>query len=133
MKGYLWAIASALLVTAAQLLLKIGMSRLPELQLEKHWFDFSWLWANVGSLSIVFAGLVGYVLSMVCWLFTLRTIPLNKAYPLISLSYVFVYILAVALPWFQETPSLTKTLGIVFIMIGVWLISQKTKETTKSH
>ncbi|QPB79328.1 4-amino-4-deoxy-L-arabinose-phosphoundecaprenol flippase subunit ArnF [Proteus sp. GOKU] len=132
MKGYLWAIGSALLVTAAQLLLKFGMSELPELQLEKQWFDFTWLWANITPLAIVFAGLVGYVLSMVCWLFTLRTIPLNKAYPLISLSYVFVYILAVMLPWFQETPSWTKTAGVVFIMIGVWLISQKTKET-QSH
>jgi undecaprenyl phosphate-alpha-L-ara4N flippase subunit ArnF len=132
MKGYLWAIGSALLVTVAQLLLKLGMSELPELQLEKQWFDFTWLWANITPLAIVFAGLVGYVLSMVCWLFTLRTIPLNKAYPLISLSYVFVYILAVMLPWFQETPSWTKTAGVVFIMIGVWLISQKTKET-QSH
>lgn len=132
MKGYLWAIGSALLVTAAQLLLKFGMSALPDLQLEKQWFDFSWLWANITPLSIVFAGLVGYVLSMVCWLFTLRTIPLNKAYPLISLSYVFVYILAVILPWFQETPSWTKTLGVAFIMVGVWLISQKAKGTT-SH
>lgn len=132
MKGYLWAIGSALLVTVAQLLLKFGMSELPELQLEKQWFDFTWLWANITPLAIVFAGLVGYVLSMVCWLFTLRTIPLNKAYPLISLSYVFVYILAVMLPWFQETPSWTKTAGVVFIMIGVWLISQKTKET-QSH
>ncbi|MBG6030389.1 4-amino-4-deoxy-L-arabinose-phosphoundecaprenol flippase subunit ArnF [Proteus hauseri] len=128
MKGYLWAVGSALLVTVAQLLLKFGMSELPALQLEKQWFDFSWLWVNVTPLAIVFAGLVGYVLSMVCWLFTLRTIPLNKAYPLISLSYVFVYILAVILPWFQETPSWTKTIGVAFIMVGVWLISQKTKE-----
>lgn len=128
MKGYLWAVGSALLVTVAQLLLKFGMSELPVLQLEKQWFDFSWLWVNVTPLAIVFAGLVGYVLSMVCWLFTLRTIPLNKAYPLISLSYVFVYILAVILPWFQETPSWTKTIGVAFIMVGVWLISQKTKE-----
>lgn len=132
MKGYLWAIGSALLVTVAQLLLKFGMSELPELQLEKQWFDFTWSWANITPLAIVFAGLVGYVLSMVCWLFTLRTIPLNKAYPLISLSYVFVYILAVMLPWFQETPSWTKTAGVAFIMVGVWLISQKTKET-QSH
>ncbi|ATN00761.1 MULTISPECIES: 4-amino-4-deoxy-L-arabinose-phosphoundecaprenol flippase subunit ArnF [Proteus] len=132
MKGYLWAIGSALLVTAAQLLLKFGMSELPKLQLEKQWFDFAWLWANIAPISIVFVGLVGYVLSMVCWLFTLRTIPLNKAYPLISLSYVFVYILAVILPWFQETPSWTKTAGVAFIMIGVWLISQKTK-VAQSH
>ncbi|WYX00673.1 4-amino-4-deoxy-L-arabinose-phosphoundecaprenol flippase subunit ArnF [Proteus vulgaris] len=129
MKGYLWAMGSALLVTAAQLLLKFGMSELPDLQLEKRWFDFSWLWDNITPLSIVFAGLVGYVLSMVCWLFTLRTIPLNKAYPLISLSYVFVYILAVILPWFQENLSWTKTAGVIFIMIGVWLISQKPKES----
>ncbi|WP_193014499.1 MULTISPECIES: 4-amino-4-deoxy-L-arabinose-phosphoundecaprenol flippase subunit ArnF [Gammaproteobacteria] len=128
MKGYLWAIGSALLVTVAQLLLKFGMSELPDLQLEKQWFDVSWLWANITPLAIVCVGLVGYVLSMVCWLFTLRTIPLNKAYPLISLSYVFVYILAVVLPWFQETPSWTKTLGVAFIMVGVWLISQKTKD-----
>ncbi|GLX62691.1 putative 4-amino-4-deoxy-L-arabinose-phosphoundecaprenol flippase subunit ArnF [Proteus vulgaris] len=132
MKGYLWAIGSALLVTAAQLLLKFGISELPALQLEKQWVDLSWLWTNVTPLAIVFAGLVGYVLSMVCWLFTLRTIPLNKAYPLISLSYVFVYILAVILPWFQETPSWTKTAGVAFIMVGVWLISQKTKEA-QSH
>ncbi|MEQ4910758.1 4-amino-4-deoxy-L-arabinose-phosphoundecaprenol flippase subunit ArnF [Proteus terrae] len=132
MKGYLWAIGSALLVTAAQLLLKFGMSELPELQLEKQWFDITWLWANIAPIAIVFVGLVGYVLSMVCWLFTLRTIPLNKAYPLISLSYVFVYFLAVILPWFQETPSWTKTAGVAFIMIGVWLISQKTKEA-QSH
>ena len=132
MKGYLWAIGSALLVTAAQLLLKFGMSELPKLQLEKQWFDFAWLWANIAPISIVFVGLVGYVLSMVCWLFTLRTIPLNKAYPLNSLSYVFVYILAVILPWFQETPSWTKTAGVAFIMIGVWLISQKTK-VAQSH
>ncbi|QKJ48023.1 4-amino-4-deoxy-L-arabinose-phosphoundecaprenol flippase subunit ArnF [Proteus vulgaris] len=132
MKGYLWAIGSALLVTAAQLLLKFGISELPALQLEKQWVDLSWLCTNVTPLAIVFAGLVGYVLSMVCWLFTLRTIPLNKAYPLISLSYVFVYILAVILPWFQETPSWTKTAGVAFIMVGVWLISQKTKEA-QSH
>lgn len=88
--GYLWAIASALLVTVAQLLLKLGMSELPDLQLEKQWFDLHWLWANIIPISVVFVGLIGYVLSMVCWLLTLRTIPLNKAYPLISLSYVFV-------------------------------------------
>lgn len=133
MRGYFWAIASALLVTAAQLLLKVGMSSLPDLKLEKQWFDIMWLWENITPLSIVFLGLVGYVLSMVCWLLTLRTIPLNKAYPLISLSYVFVYILAVAIPWFQESLSWHKSLGIVFIMIGVCLISQKSQTNKMGH
>lgn len=128
MKGYLWAMASALLVTAAQLLLKFGMSSLPDLKLERQWFDIMWLWNNIMPLSLVFFGLINYLLSMVCWLLTLRTVPLNKAYPLISLSYVFVYLLAIILPWFQETPSWTKTLGVAFIMMGVWLISQKPKE-----
>lgn len=131
MKGYVWALASALLVTMAQLLLKIGMSELPPLQLDRQWFDIMWLWANIVPLSLVFIGLIGYVLSMVCWLLTLRTIPLNKAYPLISLSYVFVYLLAVILPWFHEAPSWYKTVGIIFIMLGVWLISQKPKQASK--
>ena len=75
--GYLWAIASALLVTVAQLLLKIGMSELPDLQLEKQWFDLHWLLReNIIPISVVFVGLIGYVLSMVCWLLTfLRSIP----------------------------------------------------------
>ncbi|MBC8953734.1 4-amino-4-deoxy-L-arabinose-phospho-UDP flippase [Xenorhabdus sp. PB62.4] len=124
MKGYLWGIASALLVTLAQLLLKWGVARLPELSLSAHWLDIDWLWANHTPLLMIMAGLAGYALSMLCWFFTLKYLPLNKAYPIISLSYAFVYLMAALLPWFNETVSLLKTAGVAFILLGVWLISR---------
>ncbi|HHR6043813.1 TPA: 4-amino-4-deoxy-L-arabinose-phosphoundecaprenol flippase subunit ArnF [Providencia alcalifaciens] len=130
-KGYLWVLGSALLVTVAQLSLKAGVVELPSFSLEWHWLQREWLMANAVSLGIIFVGLVCYALSMLCWLFALKYIALNKAYPLISLSYVFVYILAVVLPWFNEPATGLKAAGIAFILLGVWLISRPSKQLTK--
>ncbi|NRN28070.1 4-amino-4-deoxy-L-arabinose-phosphoundecaprenol flippase subunit ArnF [Photorhabdus heterorhabditis] len=124
MKGYIWGLASALLVTIAQLLLKWGVVNLPALNLSLYWFDIEWLWSNRHPLASIMAGLVGYLLSMLCWLFALKYLPLNKAYPLISLSYVFVYLMAALMPWFNEAVTLLKTVGVIFILFGVWLISR---------
>ncbi|HHR6225952.1 TPA: 4-amino-4-deoxy-L-arabinose-phosphoundecaprenol flippase subunit ArnF [Providencia alcalifaciens] len=130
-KGYLWVLGSALLVTVAQLSLKAGVVELPSFSLGGHWLQREWLMANAVSLGIIFVGLVCYALSMLCWLFALKYIALNKAYPLISLSYVFVYILAVVLPWFNEPATGLKAAGIAFILLGVWLISRPSKQLTK--
>ncbi|PHM29138.1 4-amino-4-deoxy-L-arabinose-phosphoundecaprenol flippase subunit ArnF [Xenorhabdus budapestensis] len=125
MKGYFWGVASVLLITVAQLLLKWGVVQLPELSLSSaHWLDIDWLWLHHKPLLMVMVGLVSYALSMFSWFFALKYLPLNKAYPLISLSYVFVYLLAVLLPWFNENISLLKTIGILLISLGVWFISR---------
>ncbi|AYA40445.1 4-amino-4-deoxy-L-arabinose-phosphoundecaprenol flippase subunit ArnF [Xenorhabdus nematophila] len=130
MKGYLWAVASVFLITIAQLLLKWGVARLPELSLSSiHWLNSAWLWQNHNALLMIMAGLAGYTLSMLCWFFTLKYLPLNKAYPIISLSYVLVYLMAALLPWFNETPSLLKTAGVMSILWGVWLISRPEKSS----
>ncbi|MBS0924777.1 4-amino-4-deoxy-L-arabinose-phosphoundecaprenol flippase subunit ArnF [Providencia sp. JGM181] len=130
-KGYLWVLGSALLVTVAQLSLKAGVVELPSFTLGWHWLQLEWLADNAVSLGTIFVGLVCYALSMLCWLFALKYIALNKAYPLISLSYVFVYILAVVLPWFNEPATVLKAAGIAFILLGVWLISRPSKPLTK--
>ncbi|GAB1439439.1 4-amino-4-deoxy-L-arabinose-phosphoundecaprenol flippase subunit ArnF [Providencia sp.] len=132
-KGYLWVIGSALLVTVAQLSLKAGVVELPFFTLGWHWLQLDWLLANITSLGVIFLGLVCYALSMLCWLFALKYIALNKAYPLISLSYVFVYVLAVLLPWFNEPATWLKAAGIVFILLGVWLISQPSKQPSNNN
>ncbi|WP_340608801.1 4-amino-4-deoxy-L-arabinose-phosphoundecaprenol flippase subunit ArnF [Xenorhabdus bharatensis] len=124
MKGYFWGVANVLLVTVAQLFLKWGMARLPELSLLLHWLNIDWLWLNRNPLLMVMAGLISYALSMFCWFFTLKYLPLNKAYPLLSLSYIFVYLMAVLLPWFNENTSPLKTIGILLILFGVWFISR---------
>lgn len=120
-KGYLWGIASVLLVTVAQLLMKWGMGQIPLLG----YADISVLtiWLYQWQLLAVAGGVLGYALSMLCWFFTLRYLPLNLAYPLLSLSYALVYVCAVLLPGFHESATLLKTLGMLLILLGVGLIS----------
>lgn len=124
MKGYFWGIGSVILITLAQLCLKAGVIILPEFKLNHQWMDVNWLFENLSAFALIFVGLIGYVLSMVCWLFALRFLALSKAYPLISLSYVLVYLLAVTLPWFNESATLVKFFGVVFILLGIWIISR---------
>ncbi|CAI0836498.1 Undecaprenyl phosphate-aminoarabinose flippase subunit ArnF [Serratia rubidaea] len=120
-KGYVWGIASVLLVSVAQLLMKWGMMQLPPLSLSMTLPTAE----SLTPLLAVAAGIAGYGLSMLCWLMALRTLALSRAYPLLSISYALVYLAAVALPWFNESASLPKSLGTLLILLGVWLITRR--------
>jgi|SRR5471030_210589 len=122
-RGLMWGIASMLLVTLAQLLLKWGMVQIPLLSLSD--LRFSWILDHLPALISVACGILGYVLSMLCWFFALRILPLHRAYTLLSLSYALVYLAAVTLPWFNESVHLLKTCGGLLVMFGVWLIHSK--------
>lgn len=128
MRGYAWGAASVLLVTLAQLLMKWGMAQIPLMSFADvtlNLFIQYWL-----PLLTVSGGIFGYGLSMLCWFFALHHLPLNRAYPLLSVSYALVYLAAVILPWFNESATLLKTLGTLFILFGVWLINSQTKVKT---
>ncbi|WP_097458733.1 4-amino-4-deoxy-L-arabinose-phosphoundecaprenol flippase subunit ArnF [Mangrovitalea sediminis] len=123
MRGYLFAGASILLTTYAQLAMKWGMSHLPPLHdllaILSHWQ------AHLGMLLLVFSGLVAYAASLGCWMAALHDLPLNRAYPLLSISYALVYLVAGALPWFNEPYSMIRSLGVGLIVVGVVLINQR--------
>ncbi|WP_369788438.1 4-amino-4-deoxy-L-arabinose-phosphoundecaprenol flippase subunit ArnF [Rouxiella sp. WC2420] len=123
MKGYAWGVASLMLVSAAQLLMKWGMSQMPTLSLDA--LLYSLIMNHLVAVFIVCCGIAGYALSMVCWFFALRELPLNRAYSLLSLSYAVVYLAAVWLPWFHENMHPLKSLGALSILLGVWLINSK--------
>lgn len=123
-RGYSWVIGGIVLITLAQLLLKWAMVNIPLMSISD--INFVFLTHHYTQLCTVIFGLLGYALSMLCWLCALRYLPLNQAYPLISISYVLVYLLAVA--WFNETATVTKTLGALFILLGVWIIYTKPKK-----
>lgn len=128
MRGYAWGAASVLLVTLAQLLMKWGMAQIPLMSFADvtlNLFMQYWL-----PLVVVSGGIFGYALSMLCWFFALHHLPLNRAYPLLSASYALVYLAAVILPWFNESATLLKTLGTLFILFGVWLINSQAKVKT---
>lgn len=128
MRGYLFAGSSIALVTCAQLAMKWGMIRLPELAgmaaILTHPAPY------VGALAAVLAGIAAYGLSLGCWMAALNDLPLNRAYPLLSLSYGLVYILAGALPWFNEGYSLSRSLGVALIVLGVALINSRRKKVS---
>ena len=86
------------------------------------------LWFSVWQHAwLIIAGLSCYAVSMGCWIFALKQLPLSIAYPLLSLSYVLVYLGAVYLPGLQESVSVIKNIGILCILAGLALVLYQQK------
>ena len=119
-QGLLWCLGSILLATLAQLSLKWAVARLPPLCLEA---PLDLLHVAHPALAALLLGLGSYALAMLCWFMALRRLPLAYAYPMLSLSYVLVCLLAAALPGLNESLGLFKIAGILCILLGVWLIN----------
>ncbi|MFJ2975775.1 4-amino-4-deoxy-L-arabinose-phosphoundecaprenol flippase subunit ArnF [Kluyvera sp. NPDC087067] len=115
--GLFWALMSVILVSAAQLTLRSAMTMLPSA--EQPWvFVLHLLHIGDGTL-LLLLGLLGYVASMACWFFALKQLPLAKAYALLSLSYMVVWLAAIWLPGWHEPFSWRGLLGVVVIVAGV--------------
>ena len=128
LRGFTFALGSVALVSAAQLGMRWSVTRLPA--------PAQWLEAlSGGSLDLAALGLVlvaigAYALSMLCWLLALRDVPLGRAYSLLSISYALVYLLAAALPAFNEPFSLSKSLGVALVILGVIVINSRPAPAT---
>ncbi|AIG01306.1 membrane protein [Pseudomonas fluorescens] len=123
LRGFTLALSSVALVSAAQLGMRWSMTRLP--------LPAEWLTA-LGSatvdplaLGVVALAILAYALSMLCWLGALQHLPLGRAYSLLSISYVLVYLLAASLPGFNEPFSLSRTLGVALVILGVLTINSR--------
>ena len=129
-RGFAFASASVLLVSTAQLGMRWSMTRLPE--------PAQWLSAisqgevSVPALGVVFAAIMAYALSMLCWLLALRDLPLGRAYSLLSISYALVYLLAASLPVFHESFTLSKTLGVTLVILGVLTINSRRTPSSRN-
>jgi undecaprenyl phosphate-alpha-L-ara4N flippase subunit ArnF len=69
------------------------------------------------------AGLLCYGTSLLVWLAVLARYPLSLGYPLLSISYILVYIGATHWPGLMETATLERTAGTILIAIGVAFVS----------
>jgi undecaprenyl phosphate-alpha-L-ara4N flippase subunit ArnF len=126
-RGFTSALISILLVSVAQLAMKWGMQSLDLQQLlqSETWISIPFIglpkdvWPP---LSVILLGLCCYGLSMILWIITLQHLPLSQAYPLLSVSYILVYCGTVLLPWFNDSFSSIKLLGIISILFGLLLI-----------
>ena len=129
-RGFAFASASVLLVSTAQLGMRWSMTRLPE--------PAQWLSAinqgevSLPALGVVSAAIMAYALSMLCWLLALRDLPLGRAYSLLSISYALVYLLAASLPTFHESFTLSKTLGVTLVILGVLTINSRRTPSSRN-
>ena len=122
-RGIGFALGSVLLVSGAQLGMRWSMSHLP--------LPTQWLavlesgTVDLLAIGVVLASILAYALSMLCWLLALRDLPLGRAYSLLSISYALVYLLAASLPLFNEPFSLSRTLGVALVILGVLIINSR--------
>ncbi len=119
-RGYVLALASVMLVTVAQLSLKLGMSRVPSLTVAEL---ADWSVLAQPYMAWLALGLVCYFASLLLWIKVLGYLPLSMAYPVLSLSYVLVYVAATSVPALGELATTRHTAGIGFIVLGVVLVS----------
>lgn len=118
--GVVWALLSVVIVSASQLALRYAMVQLPPVA-SPLLFCNHLLTLQPGTLPLV-AGLVGYLVSMICWFLALQRLPLSRAYALMSLSYVLVWGAAIVLPGWHESFSWLSFAGVMSLFVGVLLI-----------
>lgn len=120
--GVALLIGSVTLSSAAQLLLKMGVSACRGSGLQTD--GITSLNGVVQALlhPLVMAGLVAYVASMVGWLLVLSRFDLGYAYPFVALGIVLTTLFAWALQ--GETVSLQRLLGVCIIVIGVVFVAR---------
>jgi undecaprenyl phosphate-alpha-L-ara4N flippase subunit ArnF len=128
--AYLCMAASIFLSTAAQLCMKASMLTIAH--------DV----ANGGQLLPVllqpvvllwlFIGLGSYATSLLFWLFAISRLELSLAYPMLSLSYVLVYVVAVNWSLLNETISVVRSLGILVVIVGIILIVHSEHRKSKT-
>lgn len=125
-----WSIlmVSIALTAVGQVLMKLSALQLSDwMALIENFQQWQLTSEEAYGLWLFAAGIACYFASMLLWMYILSFIKLSKAYPLLSLAYIVVYLAAVFLPQLQEEISLEKSIGILVIMIGVGIVSLPSK------
>ena len=116
-----WLLLTGVMLNAvAQLLLKAGTNVLGVITLTRENWD-----GELGKMVVephFIGGAACYALSLVVWIIGLSRVPVSVAYPMLSLGYVANAIAAHYL--LGESVTVTRWLGIGFIIVGVWLVAR---------
>jgi len=131
-QSLLFIVGSIVLSASAQLLMKAGMLELDEIGFKQAISDaFPIMPLLLLTFAWVAVGLLLYAISLLFWLAALARYELSLAYPLLSLSYVLVYFGAVMWPRLNETVSFSKTLGILLILAGVFMVTRQDNDNPR--
>ena len=114
--NYLLLFINIIMLVSGQVLWKIGVSKMH--------FELSPKGIIEALLNpYILGGGIMYVFATVIWLYLLSRTELSKIYPLQSLCYVVGTLAGVLI--FKECFTLNKGLGLVFIIIGAFIIVGK--------
>lgn len=124
--AYFCMAASILLSGIAQVSMKVSMVMLAQQTGQAATLISMVLEPSV--LIWLFVGLGSYAISLVFWLFAIARLDLSLAYPMLSLSYVLVYFVAINWPLLGEELSWPRSLGILIVTAGVVLVAQSDRQ-----
>lgn len=113
------ALLSISLGAVGQFLLKLGVNKMGGLSLGCG--ELANTAVKIATQPHIVVGILLFVFSMVVWLAVLSKMELSRAYPMVSISYVLVAIMARFI--LGESLPLTRLLGIVVILVGVTLVN----------
>jgi len=113
-------LAGVVLNTAAQIMLKVGMSRIGHFHLNVE--NFWPVVIQVITSLPIWGGLFCYGFSLAIWLVVLSRVQVSWAYPLASVGYVVTAMAAHF--WLGEQLGPMRMVGIGIIMIGVFIVSK---------
>ena len=84
------------------------------------WHDRTTFFLRLVSNPWIIAGLLSAVVAGSAWLLAMTRLPINVAYPIMSLTYPLIFCLGWLL--FGETLSPWRVIGVLFILVGVAVI-----------
>jgi undecaprenyl phosphate-alpha-L-ara4N flippase subunit ArnF len=112
---------SVVLTSVAQLLFKLGMASATTSVAyagPQYWVTL----LGTANLALLAVGVALYGLSMLSWIVALTRLPVSLAYPMLSMSYLIVYLAATLSPQFGESGSLLKLIGVTFVIVGIGFV-----------
>ena len=119
-EAFSFLITGVLLNAGAQLLLKAGTNALGVITLDAT--NWPGEFGRAALEPHIVAGLACYVVSVAVWIIGLSRVPVSIAYPMLSLGYIVNAVAAHYL--LGESVTLSRWLGIGFIIVGVWLVAR---------
>ncbi len=117
---YILIAVTILMNTAAQIALKTGMIQIGTFSFTCG--DLLPAAIKIASSPWIIGGITIYVFSVCTWLMVLSRAPVSIAYPLSSLGYVTSAIAAYYIC--GEDLTVTRILGIIVILLGVYLVAK---------
>lgn len=79
----------------------------------------------------LFSGLMLYGLGAVFWVYAMSSQTLISVYPFTILSFVLVYLFGIV--FLGERPSSAAAIGVVFILVGLYLIAHSDATISHAH